>query len=93
VDADTGTHLWADRFNKPIADFFDMQDEIVSRLANTLEAQLTEEEARRSERSPHPNSTDLCFQGKALLNKWWTPKYLAHARDVFELAQAADVLC
>src|SRR5499433_4299665 len=52
VDAETGAHLWADRFDKPIVDLFDMQDEIVSRLANELEAQLTEVEARRSERSP-----------------------------------------
>ena len=32
VDAETGNHLWAERFDKPIADLFDMQDEIVSRL-------------------------------------------------------------
>jgi TolB-like protein/class 3 adenylate cyclase len=36
IDAETGNHLWAERFDKPIADLFDMQDEIVSRLANTL---------------------------------------------------------
>src|SRR5262249_29867611 len=34
LDAETGAHLWADRFDKPISDLFDMQDEIVSRLAN-----------------------------------------------------------
>ena len=67
-----------------------MQDEIVSRLANTLDAQLTEEEARRSERSPHPNSMDLYFQGKALLYKKWTPEYLAEARGFFERALELD---
>ena len=30
IDATTGNHLWADRFDKPVADLFDMQDEIVS---------------------------------------------------------------
>ena len=40
IDAETGNHLWAERFEKPVADLFDMQDEIVSRLANTLNAQL-----------------------------------------------------
>ena len=35
VDAESGAHLWAERFDKPIADFFDMQDEIVARLANS----------------------------------------------------------
>jgi len=84
VDAETGAHLWADRFDKPVADLFDMQDEIVSRLANTLDAQLTEEEARRSERSPHPNSMDLFFQGRALWNKgWWTRPNTWHKRAAF----------
>ena len=30
VDAKTGNHIWAERFDKPIADLFDMQDEIVA---------------------------------------------------------------
>ena len=30
VDAETGNHLWAERFDKPVAALFDMQDEIVS---------------------------------------------------------------
>ena len=30
IDAETGNHLWADRFDKPLADLFDMQDEIVA---------------------------------------------------------------
>ena len=51
VDAESGNQLWGRRFDKPVANLFDLQDEIVSRLANELEAQLTEEEARRSERS------------------------------------------
>ena len=36
IDAETANHLWAERFDKPFADLFDMQDEIVSRLASTL---------------------------------------------------------
>ncbi|WP_158667671.1 winged helix-turn-helix domain-containing tetratricopeptide repeat protein, partial [Bradyrhizobium guangdongense] len=90
VDAETGAHLWADRFDKAVADLFDMQDEIVSRLANTLDAQLTEQEARRSERSPQPNSMDLYFQGKALLHKGWTSEGVPQAREIFERALTLD---
>jgi TolB-like protein/class 3 adenylate cyclase len=90
IDAETGNHLWAERFDKPIADLFDIQDEIVSRLANTLDAQLTEQEAKRSERSAHPNSMDLYFQGKALFYKGWTPDYLAQARGFLERALNLD---
>jgi TolB-like protein/class 3 adenylate cyclase/Flp pilus assembly protein TadD len=90
VDAETANHLWAERFDKPIADLFDMQDEIVSRLANTLNAQLTEAEARRAERSPHPNSMDLVFQGRASWNKGPTFEHMAKARGFFERALGLD---
>src|SRR5882724_5019777 len=86
VDAGTGAHLWADRFDKPLANLFDMQDEIVSRLANTLNTQLVEAEARRAERSLHPDAMDLIFQGMACLNKGRTSEYLAQSRSFFEPA-------
>ena len=90
IDAETGNHLWAERFDKPVADLFDMQDEIVSRLANTLNAQLIAAEARRAEYEPHPGSMDLYFQGAAWLNKGPSPEYLAQSRGCFERALALD---
>ena len=90
IDAETGKHLWAERFDKPVADLFDMQDEIVSRLANTLNTQLVEAEARRAERSLHPDAMDLIFQGMACLNKGRTSEYLAQSRSFFEPALALD---
>jgi TolB-like protein len=90
VNAETGAHLWADRFDKPIADLFDMQDEIVSRLANALDAELIAAEARRAERSANPDAMDLVFQGRALWNRGWTPEYMARARGFFERALALD---
>ena len=69
IDAKTGNHLWAERFDKPLADLFDMQDEIVARLAGALNTQLTAAEARRAEHAPTPNSMDLYFQGLACFNK------------------------
>ena len=90
IDAETGNHLWAERFDKPLADLFDMQDEIVARLANTLDAQLRSAEARRAERAPNPNSMDLYSQGLAWLNKGPTPDNLAQARSFFDRALTAD---
>jgi TolB-like protein/Flp pilus assembly protein TadD len=90
IDAETGNHLWAERFDKPVADLFDMQDEIVSRLANTLNAQLIEAEARRAERAVHPDAMDLYFQGIARRNKGPTPEHLAQAKRFFERALALD---
>ncbi|XIA67909.1 winged helix-turn-helix domain-containing protein [Bradyrhizobium sp. TZ2] len=90
VDAQTGAHLWADRFDKPVANLFDLQDEVVARLANTLGVELTEAEARRAKQSLHPDSMDLFFQGRACWNKGWTPEYLAEARSFFERALELD---
>jgi TolB-like protein len=90
IDAETGNHLWAERFDKPLADLFDMQDEIVARLAGSLNAQLVAAEARRAEQAPTPDSMDLYFQGLTWLNKGLTPENLAQARSFFERALSVD---
>jgi TolB-like protein/Flp pilus assembly protein TadD len=90
ISAETGNHLWAERFDKPLADLFDMQDEIVSRLANTLNAQLIAAEARRAEHTLHPDAIDLYFLGRASLNKGQTLENLTQAHSFFERAVALD---
>src|SRR6516165_10485874 len=90
IDAETGNHLWAERFDKPLADLFDMQDEIVARLAGALNAELITAEARRAEQAPNPDSMDLYFQGLAWFNKGRTPDNVARARAFFDRALAAD---
>jgi hypothetical protein len=90
IDAETGNHLWGERFDKPLADLFDMQDEIVARLADTLNAHLVAAEAGRAERAPTPDSMDLYFQGLAWYNKVLTPDNLMRARSFFDRALTAD---
>jgi hypothetical protein len=58
IDAETGAHIWAERFDKPVADLFDMQDEIVARLANTLGYELVRAEAQKSTRSSNLDAID-----------------------------------
>jgi TolB-like protein len=90
IDAESGDHLWAERFDKPLADLFDMQDEIVARLAGALNTELAAAEARRAEQAPNPDSMDLYFQGMACLNKGLTPDNVAQASSYFDRALAAD---
>jgi TolB-like protein/class 3 adenylate cyclase len=90
IAAETGNHLWAERFDKPLADLFDMQDEIVARLANALNAQIAAAEARRAEQAPTPDSMDLYFQGMAWFNKGFTPESIAQARNFYERALTTD---
>ena len=67
IDAKTGNHLWAERFDKPLADLFDMQDEIVSRLAGALNTELIAAEARRAEQAPNPELDGLLLSGFGLV--------------------------
>jgi TolB-like protein/class 3 adenylate cyclase/Tfp pilus assembly protein PilF len=90
IDAETGNHLWADRFDKPLADLFEMQDEIVGRVANQLGAELTSAEARRAQQASNPDSMDLYYQGLASLNKGINPENMAQARGYFERSLALD---
>jgi TolB-like protein/class 3 adenylate cyclase/Flp pilus assembly protein TadD len=90
IDAESGKHLWAERFEKPIADLFDMQDEIVSRLAQALDAQLVLAEARRAEGLRNPDVLDLVFQGFASVYQGPTSEHLIRARGFFERALAID---
>ncbi|MHC2333355.1 adenylate/guanylate cyclase domain-containing protein [Bradyrhizobium sp. USDA 4454] len=90
IDAKSRKHLWAERFEKPVADLFDMQDEIVSRLAHSLGTQLVVVEARQAERSLHPDALDLFFQGTACFYNGPTLDDLTRARGFFERALAID---
>jgi TolB-like protein len=93
IDAETGNHLWAERFDKPAADLLDIQDEIISRLANKLNAELIAAEARRADRSPRPDAMDRYFQGWACLNRGATPENIAQAQRFFECALVLDPCC
>jgi tetratricopeptide (TPR) repeat protein len=90
IDAEIRAHLWAERFDKPIADLFDMQDEIVARLASALNTQLISAEARRAERAPTPDSMDLYFQGMALANKGTLSDHVSRASAFFREAILLD---
>ena len=90
IEAATGAHLWAERFDRPVGDLFELQDEIVARLAGALDAQLIAAEARRAERNPAPDSMDLYFQGRAWTMKGPSPANERMARSFFERALALD---
>jgi TolB-like protein len=66
IDAESGNHLWAERFDKPLADLFDMQNEIVARLASALNDQLAAAEARCAEKALDPRFDGPLFSGHGL---------------------------
>ena len=90
IDAESGGHLWAERFDRPLSNLFTMQDEIVASLASQLGVELITNEARRAERTPAPDSMDLYLQGMAWYNKGRNPADIDRARGFFERALALD---
>ena len=71
IDAEAGAHLWADRFDEDVVDLFELQDEVVARLARTLQVELVSAEAQRSlhDHSQNPDAIDLTMRGSALLDQ------------------------
>ena len=90
IDAASANHLWAERFERPVADLFALQDEIVARLANALQVQLVAAEARRAERAPTPDSMDLYFQGMSWIYKGASADTVAKAGALFQRALDLD---
>jgi adenylate cyclase len=90
IDAASANHLWAERFERPVADLFALQDEIVARLANALQVQLVAAEARRTERAPTPDSMDLYFQGMSWIYKGASADTVAKAGALFQKALDLD---
>jgi tetratricopeptide (TPR) repeat protein len=86
----TGAHLWAERFDKLVADFFDMQDEIVSRLANRLGHELAIAEAGRAQRAVTPDSMDHYFLGQVHFKRGITAEDQDKARSHFNRALDLD---
>jgi adenylate cyclase len=95
IDAASGAHIWADRFNEDVADLFKLQDEVVARLANSLGLELVKAEAVKSAHSKNPNAIDLVMRAQALklteFQQGANAKEINHAaRALFEQALAID---
>jgi adenylate cyclase len=96
IDAGSGVHLWADRFEDELAELFQLQDRLVSQLANSLGNELVKAEARKGSRSKDPDAIDLTMQGWQALSHWWqsTPEQTREnnqrTRELFEKALALD---
>jgi len=69
IDANSGAHLWADQFDTTRAELFQMQDEIVTRIANTLRYELFKAEAQKSAPSTNPDAEDLAMRCYAAVRK------------------------
>lgn len=91
VDAETGNHLWADRYDRPLQDLFALQDEIALTVAKAISPAVAEAEQRRALRRPPENLGAWEAYQRGL---WHVMKYsvddIAPARELFNRAIELD---
>ena len=88
VDAETGAHLWAERFDRDIGDLFALQNEITARIARELQSQLAIAESRRP--TDNPDALDYLMRGRAVLTRPISRENNDEAVTSFETALALD---
>jgi len=93
IDAETGAHLWADRFEEDVSDLFKLQDQVVARLANALNYELVRAEAETGAHAKNPDVIDLDMRGHEALWRFFqqpTKDGLIAIRALFEQALKID---
>jgi TolB-like protein len=72
IDAETGAHLWADRFDGALEDMFDLQDRVTSSVVGAIAPKLQHEEIKRAKRKPTENldAYDYYLRGLASTHRW-----------------------
>lgn len=72
IDAGTGAHLWADRFDGALEDIFDLQDHVTSSVVAAIAPKLQREEIKRARRKPTENldAYDYYLRGLAKARRW-----------------------
>ncbi len=88
IDAETDTHLWAERFDGDAGDLFALQDEITNRIAVALDLELVDAAAARPTDSP--DTRDYILRGRAARLKPPSRENRAEAIMLFERALALD---
>ncbi|GLH79147.1 hypothetical protein SSBR45G_40560 [Bradyrhizobium sp. SSBR45G] len=91
IDAGTGTHLWADRFDGDVSDMFALQDRITASVVAAIEPTLefAEGERRRMAPPPHPDAYDLLLRAASLRDAF-TPESLKGAIACLDQALSID---
>jgi adenylate cyclase len=92
IDAETGGHVWAERFGTDRRKLAEAEDEIIGGLARTLSLELIEAVGRRIERErpANPDAQDLVMCGWAWFYRPRSAGSLHEARRTFAQAQALD---
>jgi non-specific serine/threonine protein kinase len=91
VDAQTDSLLWSERYDREMADVFEVQDEIARKIAEALRVQLSpqEQQALAAKPTDNPQAYDLYLRGRSFLRRL-TRQDVEFALQMFENAAALD---
>jgi len=78
IEAETGTHLWADRFDGSLEDVLDLQDQVAIRVAGVIEPALRAAEFQRAVDRPRndPTAYDLYLRALRATGSWEKKDYM-----------------
>jgi adenylate cyclase len=90
IEAETGAHLWADRFDGSLEDVFDLQDQVATSVAGVIEPTLQIAESTRAANRPTNDLTahDLYLRANALV--FSRSRQIPEAMDLLDQAIARD---
>ncbi|AYG62298.1 adenylate/guanylate cyclase domain-containing protein [Rhizobium jaguaris] len=91
IDATTGGHLWAERFDRDLTDIFAVQDDVTQQIVDALAVSLTEGDRQRLApgRTRHPEAYDCFLRGRELWHRL-TKQTNSDARDLLQHAVELD---
>jgi TolB-like protein/class 3 adenylate cyclase len=91
VDATTGAHVWANRFDGALDDIFDLQDQVTASVVGAIEPRLQQAEIERAGRKPTESldAYDYFLRGMASFHLF-TRESLLEARRLFQRATELD---
>lgn len=91
IDAETGGQVWAERYDRDLADIFSVQDEVTQSIVANLAGRLDEAGGERALRKSAANLTkyDLLLQGRYFLNRG-SKQDILRARELFQRALELD---
>ena len=91
INATTGGHEWAERYDRNLEDIFALQDEMTHRIAFALKVTLTSEEQARFRQAPTPNLDAYdCYLRGSEVSRNFTQERNTRARRLFKQAISLD---
>jgi adenylate cyclase len=94
IDATTGNHVWAERYDRDLEDIFAVQDDVVQSIVATLAERVSAAEVERTTRRPVADMAvyDLILRAQHHMGLWTSEDYL-EARDLLGKAVEIDPSC